>query len=60
MGIFINTLAIVCSTLVIIIGSSYFMREKAAGKLRYYLLIMSIFGALWKLRILPPCSAASA
>ena len=47
MGIFINTLAIVCSTLVIIIGTSYFMREKAAGKLRYYLLIMSIFGAFW-------------
>ncbi|MGN0425034.1 MAG: ATP-binding protein [Acetatifactor sp.] len=47
MGIFINTIAIICSTVIVVIGISYFMREKAAGRLRYYLLIMSIFGALW-------------
>ncbi len=47
MGILVNTIAIVSATLIAIIGLSYFLREKAAGKLRYYLLIMSIFGALW-------------
>ena len=47
MGIFINCIAVIFSTVIIICGISYFMREKAAGKLRYYMLIMGIFGALW-------------
>ena len=47
MGLFINCLAVVCSTVIAICGISYFMREKNAGSLRYYMLIMGFFGALW-------------
>lgn len=47
MGIFINCLAVVFSTVMAICGISYFMREKNAGNLRYYMLIMGFFGALW-------------
>lgn len=47
MGIFINCLAVVFSTIIAIFGISYFMREKNAGALRYYMLVMGFFGALW-------------
>ncbi|MBO5155064.1 MAG: response regulator [Eubacterium sp.] len=47
MGIFINCLAVVFSTIIAICGISYFAREKNAGKLRYYMLVMGFFGALW-------------
>ena len=47
MGVFINCLAIICSTIIAICGISYFVREKNAGQLRYYLLYMSFFGVLW-------------
>lgn len=47
MGIFINCLAVVFSTIIAICGISYFMREKNAGALRYYMLVMGFFGALW-------------
>lgn len=47
MGIFINCLAVVFSTIIAICGISYFMREKNAGALRYYILVMGFFGALW-------------
>ena len=47
MGIFINCLAVVFSTIMAICGISYFMREKNAGALRYYMLVMGFFGALW-------------
>ena len=47
MGIFVNCLAVVFSTIVAICGISYFLREKNAGKLRYYMLVMGFFGALW-------------
>ena len=46
MGIFINCLAVVFSTIIAICGISYFAREKNAGKLRYYMLVMGFFGAL--------------
>lgn len=47
MGIFINCLAVVFSTIIAICGISYFLREKNAGALRYYMLVMGFFGALW-------------
>ena len=47
MGIFINCLAVVFSTIIALCGISYFMREKNAGALRYYMLVMGFFGALW-------------
>ena len=47
MGIFINCLAVVFSTIIAIFGISYFMREKNAGALRYHMLVMGFFGALW-------------
>ena len=47
MGIFVNCLAVVFSTIIAICGISYFAREKNAGKLRYYMLVMGFFGALW-------------
>ncbi|MDD6492823.1 MAG: ATP-binding protein, partial [Firmicutes bacterium] len=47
MGIFINCLAVVFSTIIAICGISYFRREKNAGELRYYMLVMGFFGALW-------------
>lgn len=47
MEIFINCLAVVFSTIIAICGISYFMREKNAGALRYYMLVMGFFGALW-------------
>ena len=47
MGIFINCLAVVFSTIIAICGISYFMREKNTGALRYYMLVMGFFGALW-------------
>ncbi|MDD6333865.1 MAG: hypothetical protein PUB04_05310, partial [Clostridia bacterium] len=47
MGLFVNCLAVVFSTIIAICGISYFMREKNAGSLRYFMLIMGFFGALW-------------
>lgn len=47
MGLFINCLAVVFSTIIAICGISYFVREKNAGNLRYYMLVMGFFGALW-------------
>ena len=47
MGIFINCFAVVFSTITAICGISYFKREKNAGALRYYMLVMGFFGALW-------------
>ena len=47
MGIFVNCLAVVFSTIIAICGISYFVREKNAGDLRYYMLVMGFFGALW-------------
>ena len=47
MGILINCLAVVFSTIIASCGISYFMREKNAGALRYYMLVMGFFGALW-------------
>ena len=47
MGLFVNCLAVVFSTIIAICGISYFIREKNAGSLRYFILIMGFFGALW-------------
>lgn len=47
MGLFVNCLSVVFSTIIAICGISYFKREKNAGWLRYFLLIMGFFGALW-------------
>lgn len=47
MGLFINCLALICSVIIGICGISYFLREKTSGILRYYMLIMGFFGALW-------------
>lgn len=47
MGIFVNCLTLVFSTVILICGICYFVREKTAGKLRYYLLVLGLFGALW-------------
>ena len=47
MGLFINCLAVVFSTIIALCGISYFVREKNSGNLRYYMLIMGFFGALW-------------
>ena len=47
MGIFINCFAVVFSKITAICGISYFKREKNAGALRYYMLVMGFFGALW-------------
>lgn len=47
MGLLVNCLAVVFSTIIAICGVSYFVREKNAGGLRYFLLIMGFFGALW-------------
>lgn len=47
MGIFINCLALIFSTIIVLCGISYFLREKNAGRLRYFMLIMGVFGALW-------------
>ena len=47
MGLLVNCLAVVFSTIIAICGVSYFVREKNAGSLRYFMLIMGFFGALW-------------
>ena len=47
MGVVVNCLAVVFSTIIAICGISYFIREKNAGSLRYFILIMGFFGALW-------------
>lgn len=47
MGLFVNCLAVVFSTVIVSCGISYFAREKNAGCLRYYMLIMGLMGALW-------------
>ena len=47
MGILVNCLAVIFGTIILICGVSYFVREKNAGNLRYYMLVMGIFGALW-------------
>ncbi len=47
MGILINCLALIFSTIIALCGISYFLREKNAGRLRYFMLIMGVFGALW-------------
>ena len=47
MGIFVNCLAVVFSTIMAICGISYYLREKNAGSLRVYMLVMGFFGALW-------------
>ena len=47
MGLVVNCLAVVFSTIIAICGISYFIREKNAGSLRYFILIMGFFGALW-------------
>lgn len=47
MGLLVNSLALVFSTIVAICGISYFKREKNAGLLRYFMLVMGLFGALW-------------
>ncbi len=47
MGIFVNCLAVVFSTIMAICGISYYLREKNAGSLRAYMLVMGFFGALW-------------
>ena len=40
MGLFVNCLAVVFSTVIVSCGINYFAREKNAGCLRYYMLIM--------------------
>ena len=47
MGLLVNCLAVVFSTIIASCGISYFIREKNAGRLRYYMLVMGFFGALW-------------
>ena len=47
MGVFVNCLAVVCSTIVMICGISYFFRERRTGNFRGYMLLMAFFGALW-------------
>lgn len=47
MGIFVNCLAVVFSTIMASCGISYYLREKNAGSLRVYMLVMGFFGALW-------------
>ena len=47
MGILVNCLAVIFGTIILICGVSYFVREKNAGNLQYYMLVMGIFGALW-------------
>ena len=47
MGIFVNCLAVVFSTIIAICGISYFVREKNAGDLRYYMLVMGFFVTIW-------------
>ena len=47
MGIIVNCLAVIFGTIIAICGISYFVREKNAGNLRYYMLVMGFFGALW-------------
>ena len=47
MGLVVNCLAVVFSTIIAICGISYFIREKNAGSLPYFILIMGFFGALW-------------
>ncbi len=47
MGLVINCLAVVFSTVIAVCGISYFVREKNSGSLRYYMLVMGFFGALW-------------
>lgn len=47
MGIFVNCLAVVFSTIIAICAISFFMREKNSGSLRYYMLVMGFFGAMW-------------
>ena len=47
MGVLINCLAVVFSTIIAFCGISYFVREKNVGNLRYYMLVMGFFGTLW-------------
>ncbi len=46
MGIFVNCLSVVCATIVLTCGISYFLREKNSV-FRYFMLLMGFFGALW-------------
>lgn len=47
MGEFVNCLAVVFSTIIAICAISFFVREKNSGSLRYYMLGMGFFGAMW-------------
>ena len=47
MGYFINTSMVVLGTLGLIMGLSYFMREKLAGAIRWFLLFLGIFTCIW-------------
>lgn len=47
MNLLVNCLTVVFSTIIACCGVSYFIREKNAGCLRYFMFIMGIFGTLW-------------
>ena len=47
MGLLINCLALIFGTIIALCGISFFVREKTSGNLRYYMLVMAFFGALW-------------
>ena len=47
MGLLINCLALIFGTIIALCRISFFVREKTSGNLRYYMLVMAFFGALW-------------
>ena len=47
MGYFINTSMVVLGMLGLIMGLSYFLREKLAGAIRWFLLFLGIFTCVW-------------
>lgn len=47
MGVFVNCLAVICSTIIALCAVSYFIREKSSGYFRYFMLVMGFFGMLW-------------
>ena len=47
MGNFINTSMVVLGMLGLIMGLSYFLREKLAGAIRWFLLFLGIFACIW-------------
>ena len=47
MGVIINTALVALATMLLVMGFSFYFREKNAGIFRRFLLLLGIFAALW-------------